>query len=121
MTFTVTLSEIALLLIALGFVILVIYLIPTIFQLRQTIRAMEELTLKSKDTVESVNEVIKKTGGQAGEVGEAMKKFLVKEGITRAVDIIDPIVTRLKRPFITMVSILIGLTLGLRFLTRKKK
>ena len=120
MSFTVTLSEIALLLIALGFVVLVIYLIPVIFQLRQTLRAAEELTQKSKDTVVSVNQIIEKTGGQAGEVGEALKKFLVKEGITRAVDLIDPVVTKLKRPFVTMVSILIALTLGFRFLTRKR-
>ena len=121
MTLTVTLSEIALLLIALGFVVLVIYLIPTLFQLRQTIKAVEELTKQSKDTVSNVNDIIKKTGGQAGEVGDAMKKFLVKEGITRAVDMVDPIVGRLKRPLITLVSLLIGINLGLRYLTRKKK
>jgi len=121
MTLTVTLSEIALLLIALGFVVLVIYLIPTLFQLKQTIKAVEDLTNQSKDTVSNVNDIIKKTGGQAGEVGDAMKKFLVKEGITRAVDMVDPIVGRLKRPLITLVGLLIGINLGLRFLTRKKK
>ena len=53
MTFTVTLIELSVFLIAIGFLMLVVYLIPAIIQLRQT-------ALIASDLIKTFPEAIKK-------------------------------------------------------------
>src|SRR3972149_597747 len=97
MTFTVTISELALLLAAIAFFILVIYLIPAIIQLRNTARAVEDLSQKGKEAIEDIGSLAKKVNGQSEDVGEVVKK--IKEVGLVAV-ILDDIVGNLRHRFV---------------------
>lgn len=58
MTLTISLMELSIFLIAITFFILVIFLVPTIIQLRQTARSVEELVELAKKQVKGLEEVI---------------------------------------------------------------
>lgn len=58
MTLTISLMELSIFFIAITFFILVIYLIPTIIQLRQTARSVEELAELAKKQVKGLEEVM---------------------------------------------------------------
>ena len=68
MTFTVSLWEISIFFIAITFFILVIYLIPTIIQLRQTARSLEELSDLAKRQIKGLEEIINGLGQLRGPV-----------------------------------------------------
>jgi predicted PurR-regulated permease PerM len=121
MAFSVTLSDISLFLIALAFFILVIYLIPTVLQIRQTMKALEELSLQGKDAMGNINNLVKKTGGQAGEIGGLVRQLLIREGTRKVLEAAGPMVSKFRRPLITLISLLVGINLGLRYLTGNKK
>ncbi|MEE8185309.1 MAG: DUF948 domain-containing protein [Thermodesulfobacteriota bacterium] len=121
MTFSVTISEIALLLIALAFFILVIYLIPTVLQIRQTMKSLEEFSLQGKNAMENINHFIKKTGGRAGEIGDLLRQLLFRESAHKVLEVAGPMVSKFRRPLITLISLLVGINLGLRYLTKNKK
>ena len=118
MTFTVTLSELALLLICIAFFILVIYLIPAIIQLRSTAKAVEDLSQKGKETLENANSLIKKANSNAEEVSDIIKRFA--EVGRKALHLFDIVVTQLKGPVITLTSIIAGIEFGLKHFKRKE-
>lgn len=62
MTLTITLTELSILLIAIAFFILVVYLIPTIIQLRQTARTIQELSEAVKSQVKELEVMVKGFG-----------------------------------------------------------
>jgi len=105
MTITADIYELAVVIIALAFLILVIAAIPTLLQLKRTVRAFEELSTESRKTVELVNTVIKK----AGEVG------------LKATGLADLVLDGIKSPLITVLSMLVGLECALKFLVNKDK
>ncbi|HBR16869.1 MAG: hypothetical protein A3G39_10795 [Deltaproteobacteria bacterium RIFCSPLOWO2_12_FULL_43_16] len=119
MTFTVTISELALLLAAIAFFILVIYLIPAIIQLRNTARAVEDLSQKGKEAIEDIGSLAKKVNGQSEDVGEVVKK--IKEVGLKAVYLADVVLTQLKGPIITITSIIAGVEFGLKHFRKKEK
>lgn len=121
MNFSVTLSEISLFLIALAFFILVIYLIPTVLQIRQTMKALEEFAQQGKDAMGNINNLVKKTGGRAGEIGDLLRRLLVREGARKVLEVAGPMASKFRRPLITLTSLLVGINLGLRYLTKNKK
>lgn len=121
MTITANAYEIAILLVSLAFLVLVIVLVPMVMQLRRTIKAMEELTVESRKTVESLNEIIKITGVQAGDVEELVKK--VKDVGLKFVALGDLLADNIKSPLITIISLLFGVEHGFKrfFRGREKK
>jgi uncharacterized protein YoxC len=118
MAITVSISEFALLLAAIAFFVLIIYLIPTIIQLRNTAKGVEDFSQTAKEAVENVNSLIKKVDGQAEDMGEVAKK--VKDVGLKAVHLADIVITQLKSPIITIVSIIAGIEFGLKHFRKKE-
>ncbi len=118
MTFAVTLTEIAIFIIAIAFFLLVIYTIPAVLQIRQTAKALEELTSHGKETVDNVNTLIKKASDHSGEFTDIIKKF--REVSLKALGLTELVVGELRRPIITLVSLFVGLEYGLKHLKKKK-
>jgi uncharacterized protein YoxC len=120
MTISANVYEIAILLVSLAFLVLVIFLIPMVLQLRRTIKAMEELTVESKKTVESFNEFVRMTGIQAGEVEELVKK--VKDVGIKFASLGEMLADGVKSPLVTVISLLFGVEHGVRrFFRRREK
>jgi uncharacterized protein YoxC len=119
MTITLGVSEIAILIVALAFLALVIALIPTLLQLKRTIKAVEELAGESKTAVASVNHIIVKTGEQIEDVEELTRR--VKEVGTKVVDLLEMIVDTVKNPLITLLGLIIGFEFGFRKLFKREE
>ncbi|MBI3601238.1 MAG: DUF948 domain-containing protein [Nitrospinae bacterium] len=75
MTFTVTLTELSFFLIAIGLLALVVYLIPAIIQLRQTLKTVQELSEESRKVLKDTIPVINKVKGQLDGIGDTIEKF----------------------------------------------
>ncbi len=118
MTFTVSLQEISLFFIALGFFILVLYLIPAVLQIRQTAKALEDLSKEGRTTLEGLNLVLNRTEAYTEDIAELIKRF--RDTGLKFVSLADLVADRLRSPVITLVSFLIGLDFALRHLDRKE-
>jgi uncharacterized protein YoxC len=119
MTFTASIYEISVLLIALAFVVLVLAMIPALLQAKRTIKAVEDLTLEGKKAVENVNFIVKKAGDRAEDIDE-----LVKEAADvgkKVVGLADSVVDSVKIPIITLISTVIGAEHGIRSFFRRDK
>lgn len=119
MTFTVTIAELAIFLIAIAFFILVIYLIPAIIQLKNTAKAIEEFSQKGKEAMEEIGSIAKKMNGPAEDIGSVVKK--ITEVGMKAAYLADVAVTQLKGPVITLTSIIAGIEFGLKHLKKRKE
>ncbi len=120
MTFSANIFEIAVLLIALAFVILVLAVIPALLQTKRTIKAFEDLTLESKRTVEHVNHIMKRAGDRAEDLDELVKK--ATDVSHKVVGLADSVVDTVKIPLITILSTIIGAEHGFRkFFIKEKK
>ncbi|MBI5493021.1 MAG: DUF948 domain-containing protein [Deltaproteobacteria bacterium] len=120
MTITIGVYEFAILIIALAFLILVITLIPTLLQLKKTIKAFEDLTEESKRTVETLNSIIKGAGAHSGDIEEVVKS--VKDVVLRLTDLMAMLIDNVKSPLITIISLIFGVEQGFkRFFSRDKK
>ncbi len=118
MTFTLTVSELAFLLIAIAFFILVIYLIPSIIQLRNTAKAVEDLSQRGKEAMEDISSLVKTLNGQAEDIGGVVKK--VTDVGLKAAHLTDIVVNQLKGPIITLTSIIAGIEFGLKHFRKKE-
>jgi uncharacterized protein YoxC len=119
MTVTADIYEIAVVIIALAFLVLVIVAIPMLMQLKRTIRAVEELSTESRKTVEVLNVLFKKTGDQAGDIEELVKR--VKEVGLKATGIVEVLLDSIKNPLIAILSMLLGIEFGMKRLIKKEK
>ncbi len=120
MTFSANIYEIAVLLIALAFIIFVIATIPALLQTKRTIKAFEDLTLESKKTVETVNHIMNRVGERGEDLDDLVKK--ATEVSKKVVGLADSVVDTLKIPLITLLSTIIGAEHGLRrFFIKEKK
>jgi uncharacterized protein YoxC len=120
MTVTANIYEIALVIIALAFLALVIAAIPMLMQLKKTIRAVGELSTEGRKTVEVLNVLVKKTGDQAGDIEELVKR--VKEVGLKATGMIEILLDNIKNPLIAILSMLLGIEFGMkRFIKKEKK
>lgn len=100
MTFTVSLAELSIFIIAISFLILVISAIPALLQLRQTAKALQEFTDEGKRLVADVKEITQKVNGQVGEMEEAVKK--VKEASLKAAGVAGAVADAIKKPAVTL-------------------
>lgn len=120
MTITANAYEVAVLIIAIAFLIIVIAAIPAILQFKRTIKALEDLSAESRRTVEILNIVLKKAGDEIGDVEELVKK--VKEVGLKITGITEMFIENIKSPVITFLSLLLGFEFGLkRFFKKDKK
>lgn len=118
MTFTVTIAELSIFLAAIAFFILVIYLIPAIIQLRNTAKAVEDLSQRGKGAMEDISSLVKKINGQAEDIGGVVKK--VTDVGLKAAHLADIMVNQLKGPIITVTSIIAGIEFGLKHFKKKE-
>lgn len=118
MTFTVTIAELSIFLAAIAFFILVIYLIPAIIQLRNTAKAVEDLSQRGKEAMEDISSLVKKLNGHAEDVGGVVKK--VTDVGLKAAHLADIVVNQLKGPIITVTSIIAGIEFGLKHFKKKE-
>jgi uncharacterized protein YoxC len=119
MTVTADIYEIAVVIIALTFLVLVIVAIPMLMQLKRTIRAVEELSTESRKTIEVLNVLFKKTGDHAGDIDELVKR--VKEVGLKATGIAEVLLDSIKNPLIAILSMLLGIEFGMKRLVKKEK
>jgi len=118
MTFTVTIGELSIFLAGISFFILVIYLIPLIIQLRNTAKAVEELSKKGKEAMEDLNLLVKNLNGPAEDIGGVVKK--AAEVGLKAVNLTDVVVNQLKKPVVTISSIIAGIEFGFKHFKKKE-
>lgn len=111
--------QLATLIAALAFLAFVIAFIPTIIQLKRTVKSIQELTIEGKKTVETVNNLVKKTEGQADEFEELLKK--IRNLGFKALGLVELILDNIKSPLITILSLLFGVEFGLKYFLKRKK
>lgn len=119
MTLTANIYEISAMVIALAVLIFVIVLIPTILQIKRTIKAFEDLSVEGKRTMEGVNLLVKKVGEQAEDIEELVKK--VKEVGIKITGIVDVLVEHIRNPIVTFLSVIFGIQRGWRRFVRSEK
>ncbi|HAO93974.1 MAG: hypothetical protein A2X99_01660 [Deltaproteobacteria bacterium GWB2_55_19] len=120
MTFTADLSDIAILIIALAFLIFVLAAVPALLQLKRTFQALEELTAEGRRTIESVNVIVQKAGDQLSDVEELVTK--VKDVGLKVTGLAEMVVDNVRSPLIGIISFFFGAEEGFkRFFKRGKK
>ncbi len=116
---TASIYEIAIIITALAFLILVIAAIPVLIQLKKSMRSVEELTTEGKKTAEVLTSLFSKTNNQAGNLEELIKKVNVV-GL-KATGIAEILLDNIKNPLIGILSMLLGVEFGMKHLTKKEK
>ncbi|MFQ5736927.1 MAG: DUF948 domain-containing protein [Thermodesulfobacteriota bacterium] len=119
MIITLGVGEMAILIIALAFLVLVAASIPTLLQLKKTVKAMEDLAVESKTAVTNVNTIIKSAGEQVGDLEELTKK--AKDVGLDIVDLLEGVMDTIKSPLLTLVGLIVGLEFGFRKLVKREK
>lgn len=110
MTFTVSLAELSIFIIAISFLILVISVIPTLIQLRQTAKALQDFSEEGKGLIADVKDITQKVNGQVGEMEEAVKK--VKDVSLKAAGVAGTVVDAIKKPAVTLA--IAGIMFGIK-------
>ncbi len=118
MTISAELYEIAILIIALAFLVLVIVSIPALLQLKRTVKAVEELSKEGRKGVETLNGLLKRTGDQAGEFESVLHKF--RDVGLKAGNLGELVVDSVRNPLVTLLSLLLGLEVGMKQLVKNK-
>jgi len=110
---TANVYEIVAVILALAFLILIIFIIPVLLQIKKTARSVEELSSESKKSLETLNGLMKKTGDTAGEFETLVKKLRdLSASFTGMAEIVSG---NFKNTIITIISLIIGLQYGLKF------
>ncbi|MBI3813271.1 MAG: DUF948 domain-containing protein [Nitrospinae bacterium] len=118
MTFTVTLTELSFFLIAIGLLALVVYLIPAIIQLRQTLKTVQELSEESRKVLKDTIPVINKVKGQLDGIGDTIEKF--KTVGKRLPDIANIAAAQVKKPLVVAAGLAGGIIYAIKSLKRTK-
>ncbi len=116
---TASIYEIAIVIIALAFLVLVIAAIPMLLQLKKAMKSVEELTTEGKKTAEVMTSLLGKTNDQAGNIEELVKKINVV-GL-KATGIAEILLDNIKSPLIGILSMLMGVEFGMKHLVKKEK
>ncbi len=118
MTITMSIYELSMLLMAIGFVAIIIALIPTVIQAKKTLKSVDELSLESKKAMESLNVILEKTGANAADVEELVKRF--KDVALGFMGLAEMILEHVRSPILTILSLILGAEFGLKRLFRNE-
>ncbi|MFQ5427812.1 MAG: hypothetical protein ACE5EZ_02415 [Thermodesulfobacteriota bacterium] len=110
---TANIYEIIAFLLAAAFLILIIFAIPALLQIKKTAKSVEDLTTESRKSLEALNNLIKTTGDKAGELDGLFKRL--SELSTRLSATAEMIGGNIKGPLITLLSLIIGLQYGFKY------
>jgi len=112
MTFTVSLAELSVFIIAIAFLILVVSAIPTLIQLRQTGRALQELSEEGKRFLADIKEITHRVNGQVSDMEDAVKRL--RDVTLKATGVADVVVDAIKGPVVKIAGVMAGITFGLK-------
>ncbi|MEK6792028.1 MAG: hypothetical protein AABY45_10060 [Deltaproteobacteria bacterium] len=118
MTITMSIYELSMLLIAIGFVVIIIVLIPAIIQAKRTLKSIEELSLESKKAMDSLNVILEKAGANAADVEELVKRF--KDVALGFMGLAQMVLEHVKSPILTILSLILGAEFGLKRLFKNE-
>ncbi len=110
---TANIYEVVALLVALAFLILIIFAIPALIQVKKTARSVEDLTGQGRKTLDTLNALLKKTGESAGELDALVKRL--KDLSTRLSTMSELISLNVRSPLATLLSLVIGFQYGLKY------
>lgn len=116
MTFTVSLAELSIFIIAISFLILVVSLIPAIIQLRQTGKALQDLSEEGKRVLEDVKEITHSVNGQVGDMEETVKRL--RDVTLKATGVAEIVVDAIKGPAVKIAGVMAGIKFGLKHLRK---
>ncbi|MFQ5441366.1 MAG: hypothetical protein ACE5EB_01425 [Thermodesulfobacteriota bacterium] len=116
---TANIYQIVALVIALAFLILIIFAIPTLLQLKRTVKSFEELSTESKKSLGMLNNLLAKTGEHTGEVEEIFER--VKHLGLKIINTAEFFVENIKSPLVTILSLVLGVQFGLKHFLRKEE
>ncbi len=116
---TADVYEIVAIIVALAFLILIIFAIPVLLQIKKTVRSVEEFSNESKKSLETLNGLMKKTGDTAGELDALIKRL--KDLATRTSGTAELIGTNFKDTIVTLLSLIIGLQYGLKYFIKRSE
>jgi len=110
---TANVYQIVAIILALAFLLLIIFTIPALLQIKKTARSVEELSNESKKSLETLNGLMKKTGETAGELDKLVKRL---KNLTISFTGVTELVSgNLKNAIVTLLSLIIGLQYGLKY------
>ncbi|HBO84394.1 MAG: hypothetical protein A2073_07810 [Deltaproteobacteria bacterium GWC2_42_11] len=112
MSFTVTLTDISVFMIAISVFIFVLYLIPLIIQLRETARDVQRLAEKYEDVMVDLKSITGKVNEHMDDVGDVVKNF--KDVGLKVTGLTDLLFNKVKTPIITIISLLTGIGFGIK-------
>lgn len=112
MTFTVSLAELSLFIIAIAILILVLSLVPVFIQLRRTAKALQELSEDGKRVLADVKDITDMVKNQVSDLGEASHK--VKEVVLKATGIAGVLLDGIGGVALKIAGLIAGLTFGLK-------
>ena len=119
MTFTVSLTELSVFIIAIAFLMLVAFAIPALIQLRQTARALQESSEEGKRFLTDIKEIARKVNGHVSDMEEAAKRL---GGATlKAMGVAESFVGNIKDPAAKIAGVIAVLALGFKYLKKKGK
>jgi len=110
---TANVYQIVAIILALAFLILIIFTIPALLQIKKTARSVEELSNESKKSLETLNGLMKKTGETAGELDKLVKRL--KDLTISFTGVTELVSGNLKNAIVTLLSLIIGLQYGLKY------
>lgn len=111
MTFTVSFLDLSLLIIAIAFLILVIFAVPTLLQLRKTAKSLQEFSEEGKIFLGDAKEITSKINEHLGSMDEALTR--VKDVSMKATSLVEVVVDALK-PMVTYAGILAAIVFGIK-------
>ncbi|MBI5562419.1 MAG: hypothetical protein HY894_06165 [Deltaproteobacteria bacterium] len=119
MTITLTIYELSVFIAALGLLILIVTLIPAIFQIRRTAAEVEALAIEGRRAMENLNVILRITGEQANGIVDMVEKL--KGTGLKAADLADAVVENARGPVLAIVGLLFGIEAFLRVLLSNKE
>lgn len=113
------LYEIAALIAAISAAALAISAIPAVLQIKKTIKAVEDLSLETKKSVETLNGILKRIDCGAAAFEETAARF--KQTGERISDVIDAFVENVKKPVAIVASVLSTIEYAFKLFFRKER
>ncbi|MBI5236343.1 MAG: hypothetical protein HY886_08865 [Deltaproteobacteria bacterium] len=118
MTITMSIYELSMLLIAIGFIVIIIVLIPTVLQAKKTLKSVEELSVESRKAMERLNVILEKAGANTADVEELVKRF--KDVALGFMGLAEMVLEHVRSPILTILSLILGAEFGLKRLFGNK-
>ncbi len=112
MTFTVSLWELSLFIIAVAFVILLVTAIPALIQLRRTGRALQEFSEDGKELLADLKDITRTLNGSANDVNDAVGR--IRDVTLKATGVAEGVIDAVKAPLYKMAAVMAGVTYALK-------